>query len=646
MTLPLGAIKPCGWIRRQLEIQAEGLSGHLDEFWPDVRDSGWIGGSAEGWERAPYWLDGLVPLAFLLSDDRLIAKADRWMGYIVEHQQSDGWLGPAGNWHGLEGVRDPWPQFVILKALAQYAEARGEDKPGGRSFEAILAALRAIADHIDRLPLFAWNQYRWGDLLVVLLWVMRRRRYPWAETLAERIHNQGYDWDYHFARFPFAGRSDRWTFDRHVVNNAMGIKTPGLWELYRTGNMRAETALGPIRRLDEHHGQATGMFSGDECLAGRMPSQGTELCAVVEYLYSLEQLLAQLSDTAFSDRLELIALNALPAAFSPDMWAHQYDQQVNQVQCVVVPDHLYTTNNEDANIYGLEPHFGCCTANMHQGFPKLVSSLWVSGKNGGLRAVSYLPCEVSVETSAGPLAVRVDGSYPLNDEVEITVIGDGETDTETPLELPIPSWARGATLTVDGGPPRPVAAGSIQRLVRNWRGRHEIRLKLPMRIRVEFRYNGAASVYRGPLLYALQPEESWSHLRGEPPHADYEVRPQEAWNLAIGLCEGDDSFGLRAEPFEVDVEALTTLTAAPSAPFAPAALSPTASRQTTSQAWRIPVTVRSCPSWGLERGAAAPPPESPVAAHGPEETKYLVPYASTGLRLAEIPWFWIDRSRT
>ena len=35
-------IRPAGWIRRQLEIQAEGLSGHLDEIWPDVRDSRWI----------------------------------------------------------------------------------------------------------------------------------------------------------------------------------------------------------------------------------------------------------------------------------------------------------------------------------------------------------------------------------------------------------------------------------------------------------------------------------------------------------------------------------------------------------------------------------------------------------------------------
>ena len=71
-TLKLGEIKPEGWLKNQLNTQEEGLSGHLDEFWPDVMDSGWIGGKTEGWERFPYWLDGIIPLAFLLESKPLI----------------------------------------------------------------------------------------------------------------------------------------------------------------------------------------------------------------------------------------------------------------------------------------------------------------------------------------------------------------------------------------------------------------------------------------------------------------------------------------------------------------------------------------------------------------------------------------------
>src|SRR5262249_37282916 len=146
--------------------------------------------------------------------------------------------------------------------------------------------------------------------------------------------------------------------------------------------------LGAIER---HHGQVTGMFTCDEHLAGLSPSQGTELCTVVEEMASLEQLMAILGDVALADRLERIALNALPATFKPDMTAHQYDQQVNQVVCKVSKERVYTNNGPDANLFGLAPNFGCCAANMHQGWPKFAANLWMQTPDGGLAAIAYAP---------------------------------------------------------------------------------------------------------------------------------------------------------------------------------------------------------------------------------------------------------------
>ena len=57
-----GRISPRGWLRDQLRLQAEGITGRLEEVWPDVApDSGWKGGDGESWERGPYYLDGLLP---------------------------------------------------------------------------------------------------------------------------------------------------------------------------------------------------------------------------------------------------------------------------------------------------------------------------------------------------------------------------------------------------------------------------------------------------------------------------------------------------------------------------------------------------------------------------------------------------------
>ena len=144
--------------------------------------------------------------------------------------------------------------------------------------------------------------------------------------------------------------------------------------------------------LDRYHGQATGIFTCDEHLAGRSPSQGTELCTVVEAMYSLEVAAAIIGDARLGDRLEMLAFNALPATFKKDMTAHQYDQQCNQVVCTAAGEHVYVSNEADSNLYGLEPNFGCCTANMHQGWPKFASHLWM--KSAGRRAGGHRLCTV------------------------------------------------------------------------------------------------------------------------------------------------------------------------------------------------------------------------------------------------------------
>ena len=148
---------------------------------------------------------------------------------------------------------------------------------------------------------------------------------------------------------------------------------------------------------------ATGMFTGDECLAGRSPTQGTELCAVVEYAYSLETLLSIMGDPAFSDRLEKVIFNALPATFSADMWAHQYDQQLNQVECSIQEGRTWNTNGPDSNLFGLEPNYGCCTANLSQGWPKFAAHLMDAraGRRAGSPGLRSQPGPIRTEGGCG-----------------------------------------------------------------------------------------------------------------------------------------------------------------------------------------------------------------------------------------------------
>src|SRR5947208_9136502 len=162
--LPVGAIQPRGWLRRQLRIQADGLTGHLDEFWPDVgSNSGWLGGTGESWERGPYFLDGLVPLAYLLDDARLTAKARKWIDWTLTHQSPEGWIGPAKN-------KDWWPNMVMLKTLTQYQEATGD----ARVIPLMQRYFHYQAANLADRPLFEWAKFRWADELVSVLWLYNR----------------------------------------------------------------------------------------------------------------------------------------------------------------------------------------------------------------------------------------------------------------------------------------------------------------------------------------------------------------------------------------------------------------------------------------------------------------------------------------
>lgn len=93
----MGAIKPLGWLHDQISLSAEGLGGHLFDFYRYVNQSTWLGGDyeySELNEAAPYWFNYIVPLAWVLDDARLKSQAKAFLDYVLDTQAEDGWLGP------------------------------------------------------------------------------------------------------------------------------------------------------------------------------------------------------------------------------------------------------------------------------------------------------------------------------------------------------------------------------------------------------------------------------------------------------------------------------------------------------------------------------------------------------------------------
>ena len=96
----------------------------------------------------------------------------------------------------------------------------------------------------------------------------------------------------------------------------MAMKAAPVWWLLTGEKNDRDSLYQMLDALDRYHGQPSGIFSADEHYAGLDPSQGTELCAVVEAMFSLETDISILGDPALGDRLEKIAYNALPGTLT------------------------------------------------------------------------------------------------------------------------------------------------------------------------------------------------------------------------------------------------------------------------------------------------------------------------------------------
>jgi uncharacterized protein len=608
--LAMKEIQPEGWLRNQLKIQATGLSGNLDKFWTDIKDSKWIGGKEDGWERVPYWLDGFIPLAWLLEDEDMKARANYYVNYIIEHQSSDGWICPEADTD--RSKYDMWALFLLLKVLVVYHDATGDERIEG----VVNKALKALDRHIDHCTLFNWAHTRWFEAFISILWLYERTGAEWLLHLASKIQSQGFNWQEFFKRWPYK-KSDgkgRWSQMSHVVNNAMMLKSGVLLWRVSGSKEHLDSAEHMVKLFDEYHGTVTGIFTGDECLAGTSPVQGTELCAVAEYMYSLEHLLAISGQSHWGDRLEKIAYNALPATFSPDMWTHQYDQQVNQVECSKQKDTIFNTNSGESNLFGLEPNFGCCTANLSQAWPKLALSTFMKSSEG-LAVTVYAPSKVITEINGVRVSVSMETDYPFKDTIQFKVKTDKEV--KFPIWLRIPEWTKNAEIIIKDGLIKP-ESGTFYKLEEQWQGEMEFTLRIPMEATLAQRPNNLCAVTRGPLVYSLAIKERWERINQgmhgrEFPHCDYEIYAESPWNY--GLCIDKSSPRVNVEFEERPVGNF---------PFSPEG-SPV-----------VAYTEGRKVDWSVTEGVAAPYPEMKWVSDEVEKIK-LIPYGCTNLRVTEMP---------
>ncbi|HVU32840.1 MAG TPA: beta-L-arabinofuranosidase domain-containing protein, partial [Opitutaceae bacterium] len=613
--LPLRAIEPRGWLRQELELQADGFHGHLAEIsrFLKKRNNAWLdphGRGDHGWEEVPYWLRGFAHNAYLLGRSDQIREAQTWIEGALASQRADGWFGPRQpkpTVKSTSGAYDLWPNMIMLAALETYYDDSGDERVIDLMRRYFRWELAVPEDEF--LPPY-WQQQRAADNLWSVYWLYNRTGEPWLLDLARKIHRHTADWDHGIA-------------SAHNVNIAEGFDSPAIyWEQSHAGWQLA-AADRNWQTVRAEYGQVPGgMFGADEQYRPGYtdPRQAIETCGIVEEMLSDEQMLQIDGDPQWADREENVAFNTFPAAVMADFSGLRYLTAPNQPQSDAASK-APGIRNGGAMFLMSPSRYRCCQHNFGQGWPDFASSLWFATGDDGLAAVFYSESRVNAKVGPGgsPVSIRETTHYPFDEHIRLQISVPGPV--RFPLYLRVPAWCTTPALSVNGTA-LPVAAGGGGFLVvdRTWRENDAIELTLPMRLSLRrwTANHDSVSLDRGPLTFSLLIKERYQRDGGTDRWPSWEIWPASPWNYGLVLQPGpaDASFKLVERPWPADDRPFTQA----GAPLV------------------IEATGRRIPEWQLDaQGLVGVLQASPALTREPAEHITLIPMGAARLRISAFP---------
>ncbi|MHC4483322.1 MAG: beta-L-arabinofuranosidase domain-containing protein, partial [Planctomycetota bacterium] len=622
--LPIGAITPKGWLRHQLELEAEGMVGHLPELskWCKTEGNAWLSAKGEGhsgWEELPYWLKGYGDLGYILKDGRIIAETCKWVQGILSSQREDGWFGPRLNLTKQGGKPDLWPNMIALNCLQSYYEYTGDKRVLNLMTKYFRWQLSVPSE--DFLPK-SWQKRRAGDNLESVYWLYNRTGEKWLLDVAEKIHKHTNNWTEKVASW-------------HGVNIAQCFRQPAIFYMQakdpnfvRAAERNYDTVMGL-------YGQVPGgMFGADEnCREGYYgPRQAAETCSMVEFMHSFEMLTKITGNPLWADRCEYVAFNSFPASRPADLKGLHYLTAPNMIQ---LDRHNKSPGVQNRGcMLAYTPWFyRCCQHNVSHGWPYYAEELWLATADNGLCASLYCASELKAKVGEGTIVRIVETTdYPFSESVTLTVATAKRV--RFPLYLRIPRWSQATKISVNKKPTEaafePLSYAVIER---TWANGDTVQVEFAARITVDVwdKNKNSVSVSRGPLTFSLKIGEKWVRYEGKDRNGEkwvesdgsnkwpaYEVYATTPWNYGFDVQNPIGSF-------EVVKKA-----------------GPIADQPFTAEAAPIELRAKAkrIPKWTMdELGLVGKLPQSPVGAEGPMETVTLIPMGCARLRISAFPMF-------
>lgn len=538
--LPTGTIKPDGWLAKQLELQKDGLNGHLGEIsaWLQKEDNAWLtNGGKWGWEEVPYWLRGYGNLAYTLGDNDMTKETFFWIEHILKSQRADGNFGPM---HVNDGKQDFWPNMIVLWIMQSYYEYTNDQR--------VIDFMNKYCDYLLTVPdedfLYSyWENSRGGDNLWSVAWLYNRTRDEQLLTLAEKIHRNTADWTK-------STQLPNW----HNVNIAQCFREPATWYLFSKDSTMLAASYNVQSLIRRAFGQVPGgMFGADENarIGFFDPRQGTETCGFVEQMASDQIMLLITGDPYWAENCEDIAFNSYPASLMPDYKSLRY---------ITSPNHVVSdSKNHHPGIDNQGPFLAmnpfssrCCQHNHGFGWPYYAEHLILATPDNGIAAALYSACKAIVKVAEGTeVSIREETRYPFEEKIRFTI--ETPQQVRFPFYLRIPSWAQNASISINGNKSgQDIPGGQYACIDREWNSGDIVELEVPMDYSIrQWQVNkNSISVNYGPLTLSLKIKEDykkmdsretaiWDSKWQEGVDASlwpsYEIYPASPWNYTLDI---------------------------------------------------------------------------------------------------------------
>ena len=620
--LPVGTIKPEGWLLKQLQLQRDGLNGHLGEIsaWLDRNNNAWlVDGGDRGWEEVPYWLRGYSHLANLLNDPEMQKEAKFWIDAVIASQKDNGYFGPLNERNGKPEI---WAQMIMLWVLQNHYEFTADER--------VLPFMKRyfeweMAQPDENFLEDYWENCRGGDNMWSVIWYYSKTGDASVLPLIEKIHRNNADCT-NPARLP------NW----HNVNIAQYFREPA--EMYlANGDSAMLTATYNVHDLIRRtYGQVPGgMFGADEnARIGYIdPRQGTETCGFAEQILSDGVMLGITADPLWAENMEDIAFNSFPASMMPDLKALRY---------ITSPNH--TVSDSENHHPGIDNHgpflnmnpfsSRCCQHNHGLGWPSFTQSLAFKTNDNGVAYAVYAPNQATVSVDGGKeVTITEETNYPFSDTLRFVI--SAKENASFPIYFRIPSWAKGAKAYVNGKSTGAPQAGTYLRIDGEWANADEVELIFPMELTLR-RWptnRNSASINYGPLTLSLRINERYEKVNSAEmaigdsrwqENADpqkwptYEIYADSPWNYSLILPESNPfaDFKVTRLPWPADNQPFT-LQGVP---------------------LEVKATARTIPTWGIDETGLTgvlPREDAPRSAEINEIT--LVPMGAARLRISSFP---------